>query len=375
MESGEQLSPFLNPLRLLHFTGSIFLKEIVSTQIWTPTSPMSLSDAEAWDAYVQNHAGGTVFHSTAWLEILQASYNPPYYHIAVEIENKICGLVSIYKVRGLSGKHSLYSLPYTAYGGILSDSTVVSKILHDQCLEIAKREGSGMVHLRNTVPSGLELPTSDLNVQFTKALPQTEEACMESIPRKSRATVRKSITNHGLNYEVSGDWELLWHLAAVNLKKLGTPTFPKAFYRTIMERMGDKADILFVKYKGQAICGVMTFYFKDVCNPYFSGALGDFNFTGANNYMYYALMCHGLKKGCQQFDFGKSRRGSGSFDFKKNMGFEPQTLPFEYIYNTRQGLPSFNPSNPKLALFLKTWSKQPLWTSKIVGPMLNRFLP
>jgi hypothetical protein len=57
------------------------------------------------------------------------------------------------------------------------------------------------------------------------------------------------------------------------------------------------------------------------------------------------------------------------------MGFEPRTLPFQYIFNTRSHLPSLNPSNPKLALFLKAWSSQPLWTSKLVGSFLNRFLP
>ena len=57
------------------------------------------------------------------------------------------------------------------------------------------------------------------------------------------------------------------------------------------------------------------------------------------------------------------------------MGFEPKALPFEFIFNTRSELPSFNPSNPKLAKLLDIWSRQPLWTSKIAGPMLNRFLP
>jgi FemAB-related protein (PEP-CTERM system-associated) len=336
---------------------------------------MSATDIESWDAYVQNHPAGTVFHSMAWQDILQKTYQKTYYHIAVKLEGKLQGIVSLYSVRSLGGSKNLYSLPYTAYGGILSNDPSASRLLHDECLAIAKRENAGMVNLRNTAPTGLELPTSELNVQFIKALPQTEEACLEAIPRKSRATVRKSMLNHGLSYEVNGDWDLLWHLSAVNLKKLGTPAFPKKFYRNIMERMGDKADILFVKYQGKAICGVMTFYFKNVCNPYFSGALGEYNFTGANNYMYYALMCHGLKRHCQEFDFGKSRRGSGSFDFKKNMGFEPRTLPFQYIFNTKQEISTFNPSNPKLALFLKTWSSQPLWTSKIIGPVLNRFLP
>lgn len=344
-------------------------------QTWTPESPFSPEDGVAWDAYVAAHAGGTVFHSTTWLDVLNRSYQRPYHHFAVKEDGRIRGLVSVYRVRGLSGKKSLYSLPFTAYGGLLADGPEVAKQLHDACLELAKSDGAGMVHLRNTVPSGLNLPTSDLNVQFSKPLPGTEEGCLESIPRKSRATVRKAIANHALNYEVNRDVDLLWHLHAVNLKKLGTPVFPKSFFRTIMDAMGDKADILFALHKGKAVAGVMNFYFRDVCNPYFSGSLPESNATGANNYMYFALMCHGLKKGCKQFDFGKSRRGSGSFDFKKNMGFEPKPLPFEFIFNTRSELPSFNPSNPKLAKLLDIWSSQPLWTSKIAGPMLNRFLP
>jgi FemAB-related protein (PEP-CTERM system-associated) len=347
----------------------------MEVKVWTPENPPSEADWRAWDAYAAAHKGGTIFHSARWLEIINRAYRRPYHHMAVLEGGALKGLLSIYRVRSLSGKKSLYSLPFTAYGGMLTDGPEAARLLHDRALEIARAENAGMVHLRNTVDPGLGLPSTDLHVHFAKALPQTEQECLESIPRKSRATVRKSMSNHGLTYEINGDWRTLWELHAVNLKRLGTPVFPKEFFRHIMDVMGDDADILFVKYQGKPVCGVMTFYFKGVCNPYFSGALGEYNFTGCNNYMYYALMCHGLKRNCTSFDFGKSRRGSGSYDFKCNMGFEPKTLPFQFIFNTRSDLPSFNPSNPKLALFLKVWGSQPLWTSKLAGSFLNRFLP
>ncbi len=336
---------------------------------------MPVTARSAWDAFVENHPAGTVFHTTRWLDILWKSFRRPYYHIASLESSQVRGVVSLSRVRGLSGRTSLYSLPYTAYGGMLTDNSATSEVLQGECTRLAQQTNAGMVHLRNTHPTGLNLPGTDLHVKFAKALPASEAACLESIPRKSRATVRKAMTNYGLTYIINKDWERLWELSAINLKKLGTPAFPKSFFRIIMEEMGEHADILFVMQNGRALCGVMTFYFKNICNPYFSGSLNEAGSTGANNYMYYALMCHGLKRGCREFDFGKSRRGSGSFDFKKNMGFEPYTLPFQYIFNTQTHLPDFNPSNPKLALFLKLWSRQPLWTSKIVGPLLNRFLP
>jgi FemAB-related protein (PEP-CTERM system-associated) len=347
----------------------------VPIQTWTPKSPLASEDAAAWDRYVSGHANGTVFHSCIWLDILNRSYAKPFHHLAVKENGQIQGLVSLYTVRSLSGKKSLCSLPHTAYGGMLTNSVDVARQLQEASLTLARQEGADMVQLRNTSPSGLGLPTSDLYVQFSKPLPETEAACLESIPRKSRATVRKAMQNHGLTFEVNRDVDLLWHLHAVNLRKLGTPVFPKSFFRTIMEVMGERADILFVKHQGKPVAGVMNFYFRDVCNPYFSGSLPESNATGANNYMYYALMCHALKQGYKQFDFGKSRKGSGSYNFKSNMGFEPKDLAFEYIFLNGGIIPNFNPSNPKLAVFLKLWGMQPLWTSKIIGPILNRFLP
>ena len=347
----------------------------MDVRTWTEKDPIASEDGSAWDRFVGGHSGGTVFHSLRWLEILNRTYRRPYHLLAARQGGELKGILGLYQVRSLSGKKNLFSLPFTAYGGLLADGPDAAGSLRDAALETARRTGAGMVHLRNTVESGLDLPGTDLNVHFAKALPPTEAACLESIPRKSRATVRKSMSNHGLTYEVNRDWRLLWELHAVNLRKLGTPVFPKAYFRNIMDAMGDDADILFVKYQGKAVCGVMTFYVKDVCNPYFSGALGEYNFTGCNNYMYYALMCHGLKRNSKVFDFGKSRRGSGSYDFKCNMGFEPRALPFQFIFNTRSELPNFNPSNPRLAMFLKLWAAQPLWTSKLAGQFLNRFLP
>ena len=347
----------------------------MKVKIWTQSDPMDAPDVRAWDDYVDRHACGTVFHTSRWQDILVRSYRRPHYHIALEEEGAWRGIVSLYRVRSLGGKKDLYSLHFTAYGGMLADDTRASGHLCAIVKDIAVREKAGMVHLRNTQSSGLDLPGTDQHVHFAKPLPATEQACLESIPRKSRATVRKAMTNFGLGYEISRDVDLLWHLHAVNLKRLGTPVFPREFFNRIMEAMGPDADILFVKYQGQAVCGVMNFYYKDVCNPYFSGSLGRYNHTGANNYMYYALMCHALKRGSRHFDFGKSRKDSGSYDFKVNMGFEPRTLPFQFLYNTRQEKPNFNPSNPKLALFLKAWSAQPLWTSKLLGSFLNRFLP
>lgn len=344
---------------------------------WHSLSSITDTDSLAWDHYVLgNHPQGTIFHSLKWHGILDRTFGLPYHLLAVKDDNgDYMGVLSLYVAKGLSGSKALYSSPYTVYGGILSSSAEASQVLADKAREICIEEKAELVHLRNSSVSGIVLPSTDLHTNFIKPLPSTEEECLVSIPRKSRATVRHGRDKYNLTWIVNRDWETLWELHAINLHKLGTPVFPKSYFKNITEQLNDDMDILFVMHEGIPVCGVMTFYYRDVCNPYFSGSSSQASHSGANSFMYYALMCHALSRNCKQFDFGKSRKGTGSYQFKVNMGFESKLLPYQYILNKSTEVPNVNPSNPKYALFIKLWSKQPFWMSKIIGPALNKRLP
>ncbi len=344
---------------------------------WNRKTPISADDERTWNEFVlQKHEQGTLFHSLMWHRVLENAFGLPFHLLAAKSESGVYeGVLSLYEAAGLSGHKSLYSPPYTVYGGILANNPEAARALAEKAKEICITEKAELIHLRNSCESGITLPGTDLHTNFIKTLPPTEEECLASIPRKSRWTVRNGRDKHQLTWEVNRDWKTLWELHAINLLKLGTPVFSKRYFQKIAEELQNEMDILFVMYQGKPICGVMSFYYRDVCNPYFSGSTAQASFTGANNFMYYALMCHALKRGCKQYDFGKSRKGTGPYQFKVNMGFEPKHLPYQYILNTATEVPNVNPSNPKYALFIKLWSKQPLWTSKIIGPFLNRRLP
>ncbi len=74
------------------------------------------------------------------------------------------------------------------------------------------------------------------------------------------------------------------------------------------------------------------------------------------------------------FDYGRSKRGTGSFDFKKNWGFEPQPLNYEYVLLKRDAIPQNNPLNPKYRAMIALWRKLPRPVVDVVGPMLVRHL-
>ena len=85
-------------------------------------------------------------------------------------------------------------------------------------------------------------------------------------------------------------------------------------------------------------------------------------------------MRRAAQRGYRCFDFGRSKANTGAFAFKKNWGFEPNWL--EYEYWTRDGgtIPEKNPFNPKYALFIEAWKRLPLPLANLLGPLLIRSL-
>ena len=88
--------------------------------------------------------------------------------------------------------------------------------------------------------------------------------------------------------------------------------------------------------------------------------------------MYFALMRHARQRGCDSFDFGRSKVGTGAAAFKKNWGFEGR--PLVYASRSVHGPRALNPLNPKYALMIALWKRLPVRVAQIVGPPIARGL-
>ncbi len=85
-------------------------------------------------------------------------------------------------------------------------------------------------------------------------------------------------------------------------------------------------------------------------------------------------MRRACERGIKVFDYGRSKRGTGSFDFKKNWGFEPTPLIYEYRLAEGAEMPDVNPNNPKYKLMTEVWGRLPLWLANRLGPVIARSL-
>ena len=93
-----------------------------------------------------------------------------------------------------------------------------------------------------------------------------------------------------------------------------------------------------------------------------------------NDFLAWSIMCRAAARGCTLFDFGRSKKGTGAYQWKENLGFEARPLYYEYELVRAKAMPDINPLNPKYRLFVEAWKKLPLPLAGLLGPWLSRHL-
>ena len=334
---------------------------------------LNTNDRTRWDAYVLAHPDATFFHRAGWQRVIEKAFGHRTHFLLAEHAGGIVGVLPLAEINSRLFGHSLGSLPFCTYGGILADHDAASHALDAAAQALAKKLKVGALEYRNQVTQHVDWPAKDLYVTFKKAIQPEVEANMNAIPRKQRAMVRKGI-KAGLVGEIDVDTTRFFQAYSASVHRLGTPVFSRNFFRFLKEEFGGNCEVLTITLDGQVIASVMSFYFRDEVLPYYGGGVDAARAVAGNDFMYWDLMRRACERGLKVFDFGRSKRGTGSFDFKKNWGFEPAPLYYEYFLVADTEIPEINPLNPKYRLFIQAWKKMPLALANVIGPHIVKNL-
>lgn len=330
--------------------------------------------ANAWDAFVLSHPQGTFFHKAAWQRIIHDVFKHDTHYLCACRQGVVEGVLPLGHVNSWLFGNALTSLPFAVYGGVLASTPEAAHLLEQEAIRLARSLKVQHLELRHTTRHHEDWPTQDLYVTFRKEILPEEEANMLAIPRKQRAMVRKGIKN-GLTSHIDANVDRFFDLYADNVHRHGTPAMPKKYFRTLFEVFGDDCEVMTVcDAAGVPVSSVMSFYFRDEVLPYYAGDAVAARDLAGNDFKYWELMRRACARGLKVFDYGRSKQGTGSYSFKKNWGFEPQPLFYEYQLFERDSIPQNNPSNAKYKLMIETWRKMPIGLANWLGPFIVRNL-
>ena len=336
--------------------------------------PYRDADRDAWARFVAHCPEATFFHRIEWKALIEDVFRHRTHYLLAEQRAEVVGVLPLAEVRSRLFGHALISLPFAVYGGAASDSPEATAALHAQAVELARALRVDHLELRNRARREPAWPQQNLYVAFRKPIVTEAEANLRAIPRKQRAMVRKAI-QRGLTSQIDAGVDRFYALYTDNMHRHGTPPFSRCYFEALRAQFGDACEVLTVlSPQATPVSSVMSFYFRDEVLPYYAGDLPAARALAANDFKYWELMRRAGARGVKVFDYGRSKRETGSFDFKKNWGFEPAPLHYEYQLLRRNTIPQNNPANPKYRALIALWQKLPRPVVNALGPAIVRNL-
>ncbi len=332
------------------------------------------ADQDRWDEYVLSSEKSTFFHRFGWRGVLRDVFALEPLYLVAERNGCIRGVLPLVYQKSMLFGTALISTPFCVEGGPLGNESETVDLLRDTAINYAKklRVSSLEFRSRNASNEGWTVKRG-LYATFARELFSDDKANLLAIPRKQRAVIRKTLEG-SLYASMDRDLPAFFRVYSESMRNLGTPMFPLKYFDCLLKTFPENTDIVLVRDGNLPISAVFNFYYKDTVLPYYGGGTMRARQNGANDLLYWEVMRHAVKKGCKRFDFGRSKVDTGAFSFKKNWGFEPQWLEYEYWLAEGAKMPEKNPKNPTYASFIEAWKKLPLPVANFIGPFLIRGL-
>jgi len=336
---------------------------------------MEPEEAGECDRFVAASPSGTFCHLSAWKRVINATLNHRCFQLVARTAGRITGVFPIAHVRNRLFGDCLVSMPLAVYGGICADDEDSYLGLLKAGGDLARSLGVNYLEMRNrTEPFSTGLPGRSLYVTFTQDLTPGPEKLLQRLPRDTRYAVRKSL-KAGLVWSEDLTVGEFYEIYARSVHRLGTPVFPKELFTRFQDEFPGQCKLFGVRKGKQAIAGVLCFYFKDQVMPYYGGALAEFYKDSPNNFMYWNLISQSCREGYRFFDFGRSKRGTGSYDFKSSWSMVESELPYRYQLIRAKSIPEMSPVDQKFRAPVAVWKKLPFAWTKVIGPRLIRWIP
>jgi FemAB-related protein (PEP-CTERM system-associated) len=333
-------------------------------------------DVLAWDQFVEDHPEGSFFHQTGWKRVMEKTYNYKPFYFCTKRADRITGIAPSFLISNWATGKRLISLPFAVYGGICATDLETENALFNHLEGLAAELDVAYLEVRNR--KGDLRPGYHANPRyatFTLPIVADTETIYKSLPKDIRYMIRKG-EKAGLRAQRGLDQlDVFYELMALNLRRLGTPAFPRELFENLIREYPRQVDLTVVYSGNEPMAGGMSFFFREWMQPYYIGSKTEAKTLAANNYLWWELIKLASQKGCSVFDFGRSKKDSGNYDFKKKWTSRIESLAYQMRLVGRTDVPDFPPMNPKFELATSLWKKMPLGLTRAIGPRIVRWFP
>lgn len=326
-----------------------------------------------WDDFVLGCPQASFFHRAGWQNIMEQVFGYRTWYLYAEQNGRIGAVLPLALIRSPWFGSRLISLPFCVYGGIAANQADAADVLDTAAQQLGASLKVNQLELRHIHCRHDDWLHKSLYAAFRRTLTADHQQNLLAIPRKQRAMIRKGDA-YGLSAVRDSDTHRLYRNYAQNVHRLGTPVFSAGYFSSLQAEFGADCQILSIEHAGIAVSSVLSFRFRDEILPYYAGASDEARLLAANDFMYWKLMEQSVQAGVRIFDFGRSKLGTGAYAFKKNWGFQPVALEYDYLVYSGKALKDVQPLNPRFQWAIRCWRRLPLGVANYLGPHIVRYL-
>ncbi len=333
------------------------------------------SDLSAWDAFVASDPDATFCHASAWRHVLgDVLGHECEFLVARSSGGELRGALPLTWVRAWPLGHYGVSQPFLNYGGPIGAPEARRELAHAAARGAADR-GVDLLELRSRLDTDCDLELSHRKVAVVLDLPSDPDTLWnDGLRSKVRSQVRRPM-KAGFEARTGADQlPAFYAVFAENMRDLGTPVLPMAFFRRIVEVFPDVVEICVVRDGDVPVAGGFGFVHGNEFEITWASSLRAYGRQAPNMLLYWSLMERTIERGVGAFNFGRTTPDSGTHRFKRQWGGEDVPLPWRQ-WSPQAVAATPNAESPMLRRAAAVWSRLPLPVANRLGPILARRLP
>jgi hypothetical protein len=275
----------------------------------------------------------------------------------------------------------LISIPYdAASGGVLTTDQASERFLIEHAATLAQKLQVNYLQLRYG-SERMELEELGLQSDYPVIVSEMElnsESTVWSRVAKHHRRAIKTAKKKGVTVrEVTGFKEFIdfYNVYLRIFRNFGTPPYGGTYFPTLWRRFSPSgsARLLAAYIENQFIGGMLLFGWGSNLIMKFVACLPEAVPMRAYAALYWRAIQLGLQTGYQRLSWGTSSRDQiGLIKFKERWGAQSHPVG-HYSLSIRGRVPPLERYYDSEGITRRMWRFQPLWTTRVLGGLLNRW--
>ena len=336
---------------------------------------LTAQDEGDWDVYVRASGNATPYHLLAWREVMAGTYGYRPHYLLAKRSGAVHGVLPLFEVRSRLIGDGLMSLP----GGVCADTDEAGQALVEAARESTRTLGLDYLNLRD-VPTPLGGATQTINHHccFVREIPEAYAELTRTVPANMRRQVRQGLTQGARIEAGQAGLEDFYQAFATFTRDMGTPVFGLDFLKRIVRALPDRWMVVCIRASGRVIGGGFQLLLGDTIWGLWGGAIHRYLPLRPNHLLIWGCLEYGQQHGFRRLNLGRSRVGSGQYDFKRQWGVAVQPL-YQQFYRSRNaegGMRIDGADNARSSILLvRLWRHLPVSAARWLGPKIRRHIP